>query len=324
MAVTIDINLSIIAFAGSLVILTVTERIMNTVLLLFLSFMSRAKNLAAKQVMVSQSNAFATILAQSVNICFNVFFYLVSWWILVFIVFMFFSIVYVTFEETPNIWLLLISIYNTVWGPYIGQAIIIPFEILNLLVMGVLPFWNSLVWFWHVMLVQGLLPLIWSQVANVVLWAESIFLFFKSLVLSIVGYVQAYQCYGAACLVQNGQVFNAITPLGYVKEVVSHTLVLSKIFCSYMGAPLDLLAYPLIDMNLALFFHNLVNAVLYLVFGLPYTTSVRCSLALQDSFQLMMCTPDFNPFFAYLVAASNSLGLMFDNWLNIVLVIMLS
>ena len=91
-----------------------------------------------------------------------------------------------------------------------------------------------------------------------------------------------------------------------------------------MGAPLDLLAYPLIDMNLALFFHNLVNAVLYLVFGLPYTTSVRCSLALQDSFQLMMCTPDFNPFFAYLVAASNSLGLMFDNWLNIVLVIMLS
>jgi hypothetical protein len=321
MTVMIDINLSIIAFAGSLVILAVTERIMNTVLLLFLSFISRAKNLAAKQVMVSQSNAFATILAQSVNICFSVFFYLVSWWILVFIVFMFFSIVYVTFEETPNIWLLLISIYNTVWGPYIGQAIIIPFEILNLLVMGALPLWNSQVWFWHVLLVQGLLPLVWSQAANVVLWAESIFLFFKALVLSIVGYVEGYQCVGMACLVQNSQVFNAVTPLGYVKEVVSHTLVLSKAFCSYMGVPLDILAYPLIDMNLALFFHNFINAVLYLLFGLPYTTSVRCSLALQDSFQLMMCTPDFNPFFAYLVAASNSLGLVFDNWLNIVLVI---
>jgi hypothetical protein len=55
----------------------------------------------------------------------------------------------------------------------------------------------------------------------------------------------------------------------------------------------------------------------------PHVTydSERCRLAQNNTFGALMCTPDFEPVFNFLVAGVSSLGLSVDNWLNVALVV---
>jgi hypothetical protein len=135
-------------------------------------------------------------------------------------------------------------------------------------------------------------------------------------------FVDAFFCEGSTCLHHEKAVIDVLSSMGSVREFAALTTHLFRNFCGTLSAPIDLIVYPLLDLNLSEAVHNLVNSLMQLVTVIPWKTSVRCGLANDaGQFKLLMCTPDFAPFFHFLAASMSSLGLAIDNWVNIALVV---
>ena len=130
-------------------------------------------------------------------------------------------------------------------------------------------------------------------------------------------YTMAFQCEGDACLVPESRAFDLLTGMGHARQAVALSRSMIFSFCSYLSVPYDMLTYPLLDLNFALGVHNLWNAVLQLLMVVPHSTTVRCGLAVDNTFRIMMCTPDLEPVFNYLTAGVSELGLAGDNWANV-------
>jgi len=79
-------------------------------------------------------------------------------------VFIVFSGLYVTFTEYPVVWLETARLYNQNIGPYMYRVVVIPLQITDILLRGLLPLWNSGVWFIKALGVQGLLPVLLENV----------------------------------------------------------------------------------------------------------------------------------------------------------------
>ena len=124
------------------------------------------------------------------------------------------------------------------------------------------------------------------------------------------------------CFVPGRRALDLMTPIGEGRVAASYFLVIAKDACQFLTAPLDLLFFPLLDINFAKSVHNFVNAILYWLVGMPVTTFDRCKAVSSSAypeghwFRLLMCIPDTTPGFNYLVAAMKRLGQMLDNWLN--------
>jgi len=124
------------------------------------------------------------------------------------------------------------------------------------------------------------------------------------------------------CFVPGRRALDLITPIGEGRVAASYFLLIAKDACQFLTAPLDLLFFPLLDINFAKSLHSLVNAILYWLVGMPVTTLDRCNAASSSAypeghwFRLLMCIPDTTPGFNYLVASMKRLGQMLDNWLN--------
>ena len=73
------------------------------------------------------------------------------------------------------------------------------------------------------------------------------------------------------------------------------------------------------DLNFATGFHKIMNAVLYLAIQMPHVTHLRCSRHASEG--ALMCTPDFEPVFDFLVSGIRDMGYMVNNWANVVYVI---
>jgi len=317
----LQVHVATLVFTGLLLVLIVTERILHVSLMMFSRFYSSSKHLAGRQVLVSEAQAVSEVFGQALTVFSKGVFYLISWWLLIAVSMIFLSIVYVSFEETPQVWVGLVKMYNVVIGPWVSQVFVIPLYVVNLFVKALLPFWNAFFWFLKQLLAQGLLPLLLDEIKVLINLATVFVLWIEAIVNSIVAWIQAFDCIGAACLQPEVLSVNVITPMGYFKESTAYTVQLIRKFCSFVAVPLDIFIYPIMDFNLALWIHNLVNAVVYFLVGIPFTTVKRCALASDNTFHIMMCTPDFNPVFQYLVASFTAGGQLMDNWVNIILVI---
>ena len=73
------------------------------------------------------------------------------------------------------------------------------------------------------------------------------------------------------------------------------------------------------DLNFATGLHNLVNAVLFLLVQIPDMIYLRCLWYGTEG--PLMCAPDLEPFFAFLVAGLSSLSMLVDNWLDVIYVL---
>ena len=232
-------------------------------------------------------------------------------------VFLFFSTLYVTYTEFPETWVGAARMYNQFVGPYVNQTVLLPLQMLDLLVRGLLPIWNSANWFLKAMATQGLLPILIEEVKVVVQLAVTLVNLVTDLSETLFDWFMTFFCHGTKCLQPERGVLNLFPVMLEVRTAGLLTSQMGRAFCSTLGAPLDILVYPLLDINFAAGVHSLVNAVLQLVAVIPHATVVRCQEKEANQYAVLMCTPDFAPFFNFLAAGATSLGLAVDNWLNV-------
>lgn len=244
-----------------------------------------------------------------------------KWWLAFMAAFLFFSMLYVTYTELPETWLAFAEVYNETVGPLINFAITTPLRILDLLLRALIPAWNSTIWALKALVTQGLLPVLVKDVETVVKIAVSLVSLCTHLALAFAEFFESFLCDGMTCLHPEKGVMDLMTSMGDVREMALLGTQLFRDFCSTLAAPLDILTYPLTDINFAEGVHNLANAALQLMVVIPRNTVTRCLEKEDNQFSILMCTPDTAPFFHMLAAGLSSLGLAVDNWLNIVFVI---
>lgn len=313
-----------LVYTSTLLSVLLFERLMNVVLLLFSRGFSGSKKISAKQVVVGNVSVVSSLFTNMLLLAFRFWVILLSWWLLFFTMFVVLSIVYVTYEEDPYIWIAFMRFYNANVGPWISYVILVPLYITNLFLKSVIPLYNAFVWFFRVLLIEGVFPMLLDRVGVVLQLAQAFLDLMQSITQAIIDYLNTFDCAGTACLVPGHNVLNIISPMGNVRQMVALSVQIARHFCSLAAVPLDLLTYPFMDMNLAAALHHFVNAGAQLFVGIPFATSVRCSIASDptNTFRVMMCTPDLTPFFTYVAAGVSSLGLLLDNILNIALVIL--
>jgi hypothetical protein len=282
---------------------------------------STFKKYTAKQMLIALAVALTSTGSAGGKVALSTLGGLLRWWLFFTTIFVIFSSLYVTFTEYPSVWLGSAQIYNENIGPYVHQVVIIPLQILDVLLKGLLPIWNSGVWFIKTMAVQGLLPVLLKDVEVLLKMAQTLINLVQHITSALFVFVESFACVGQACLHPEKGVLDVLSSLGDVREFVALGVQMLRNFCGVLAAPVDLVVFPLLDLNLAEGMHNLINAVIQLVVVIPRSTVVRCGLKNEDQFGILMCTPDLSPFFDFLVASVSSVGLALDNWVNIAFLI---
>lgn len=238
------------------------------------------------------------------------------WWAFVVIVFSCFSFLYVTYSEYPVVWLATARFYNGNIGPFVHMLVVVPLKIGDVMLQGSIPLWNAMWWFFKAMVTQGFLPVLLQEAKIILQMATTLMSLMRHLSYSLSAFIEAFFCVGEACLHPEKGIMDLLSPMGDVRELVALAIQLLRQFCSTLAAPLDLVAFPLLDLNLAEGVHNLGNAFIQLLVVIPRATVVRCGLAAGNQFDVLMCTPDLAPFFNFLVAGVGGLGQAVDNWAN--------
>ena len=285
------------------------------------SLVSRAssafKRYTAKQMLIALLVVLASALSAGGRVVLRTVTGILRWWLLFVVSFTLFSFLYVTYTEYPAAWLGVARFYNANIGPLVHQTVVVPLKITDILLRALLPLWDSGVWFVKALAVQGLLPTMIQEAKVVGQMATALLSLAGHLSDSLLAWITAFFCEGAACLHPEKGVLDLLSPMGDMRELAALAIKLLRAFCSGLAAPLDLLLFPLLDLNLAEGVHHLGNAAVQLLTVIPKATAARCGMAAGDQFDVLMCTPDLAPFFHFLVAGLSSVGQAIDNWANV-------
>lgn len=280
------------------------------------------KKYTSKQMLISLVMAGTSSGAAGVRAGVRVLSGALRWWLLWLVVFLSFSTLYVTYTEFPEVWIGTARMYNQYAGPYVHQVVLLPLQMLDLVLRGLLPLWNSAAWFLKALATQGLLPILVDQTEIVVRMALALVTLVTELSLALSDWFQGFSvCAGQACLQPEQGVLNLFPSMLAVREFSLLGAQLGHAFCGTLAAVLDILVYPLADIHLTEAVHSLANAVLQLLTVIPRATVVRCTEKESNQYAVLMCTPDLAPFFNFLAAGLSSLGLALDNWLNVALLV---
>ena len=245
-----------------------------------------------------------------------------------------------------------ITAYNSETSSVIRYTFLLGLQYSELFLRPLLALWNV---FWYIGRLLGsdvLMPMLMDSremAGNVVF---SLGLFARSVSLSLVSYVHRWQSdcsidrlltaeqisnKTVSCFVPGARSLDLITPLGDLRLVAMYTLLTFKRSCKVLSPPLDILFYPLMDINFAKGLHSLVNGVLYFVIAAPIVTVERCNFVSRPVepggeppypaghwMRLLMCTPDLTPGFNYFIAGVRRFGILFDNFLNAIWMVLLA
>jgi hypothetical protein len=109
-----------------------------------------------------------------------------------------------------------------------------------------------------------------------------------------------------------------ITPMSHLRQIVAILMGwLAYDVCRPAAVAVDILLYPLTDLNFAKAVHNVLNSILWVVLQVPIVTATRCKL-FQQTDGIIMCIPDFEPAFQFLIEGLRKTGQTVDNWLDII------
>ena len=212
----------------------------------------------------------------------------------------------------------------------------------------VLVLWNALFYTVKLFSTEVLLPILTESPEMVQKVIGSIAMFARSVSYSVVTFVgrlastdcsierlmnvQQVADKTLPCFVPGRRSLDLITPLGDFRLVAMYVLLVIKNACTALGPVVDVVIYPLLDLNFAKAVHSFVNALIYWFLNMPIMTVKRCSAAVdaQTNFEgrryvgFLMCTPDMTPGFNYMIAGSRRLGQLVDNWVNVVWLVLLA
>lgn len=309
----------IIPFVTSLLCVLVFERVLHAIFLLFFrsvfkdDIVWKAKQTRAETLITAFLQLVSAMISNALWILSSFVSNFISVFAWVLLIGLILVCLNVTYEQYPEIWVGCFAFYNNVVQPFYQVFVIYPLQIFNVVFRSVIPVWNVLVWFAKKMLEQGLLPIFIREFNTFSRASVAIAMMFQHLGGSSQNYVQALLCENNACL-DSPVVFDFVSPLGDVKNIAVMGVELTANVCGPMRIPVALFLYPLLDKHFAEGVHNLINSVLYLFVQLPISTYKRCQL---PGASILLCTPDSEPFFLYLVSGFTYFGRCFDAWLRV-------
>ena len=144
-------------FACALILVCVTERVMNAVMCLVFR-VTPWKQLAAQNVLVRMAELMAYVFTVATRTLARVSVQLLALWLLFISAFVIFSAIWVTYDEYPEVWLGFVAFYNANLGPFLSFVFTIPLELADVLLRAFIPLWDAAFW-WAKALVVQVIPL---------------------------------------------------------------------------------------------------------------------------------------------------------------------
>ena len=175
---------------------------------------SELKKYTAKQMLVSLLTVFTNALAAGGRVITRTVTALVQWWVFFLVVFLLFSFINVSFNEYPSIWTGSVRVYNRFIGPWVHQTILIPIKVVDVLLRGLLPLYDSLIWFLKAVGIQGLLPLVVDEIETVLKMATTLVDLVKNLSSALFWFVESFFCEGVKCLHPERGVLDLLSSMG--------------------------------------------------------------------------------------------------------------
>ena len=301
-------------FVSSLLTFCLTERILHAILCLFLYDKSRSE---AKYVISAFLSFFLNVIFGIFSVLFRGLALLSSFALWILVLFIVLSFLYVSYEEYPIVWLRGVEMYNAHVGPFIHTWFLLPLQVLNIFLKGVIPLWNSFFYFFRMLWLQGLLPLVSSELTLLKDIGVTVLEFGRSSGLAVSAYLRVASCPGEICFAQVPELDVSLP----MRDVSRLSVLLGEFVgnvCSPVGVPVRLLLYPFGSANLGVAVHNLVNAVLSAVIYLPIVTEQRCDKFGRNGVgaDTLMCTPDLGVPKVYVGAGIKALGKVLDEWIS--------
>ena len=314
----------VLPLAAGLVVFLLIERLISAVIGLFWS-----KESALKQAM---SHQFISSFAEAIaNLCFSALYTglsmasaLVTAMLWVSLVLLLSSILYVTYEQAPWVWTDMARAYNSFLGPFIHNTVVELLTLTNTVFKGAIPLWNGFFFFTSRLLNGYFLPTMIQESLTLGQIGIALYNFSKHSALSLFAWAQSavVSCpasNGDACFDLLDTTLDVVTPMADVRDAVGHFVGIVRSICDPVTPIFDIVTFPLMDLSLAKGVHNIINALLYLVVQMPETTQLRCSRHGEEA--ALMCIPDMDPFFSFLVTGIRDVGRMIDNWVEVAFII---
>lgn len=329
---------TLVAVFASTIVLAVVERIINAFLMtmwyLTVGFdEGEAKfGFAAMQLVTSTGSSGFRALTSIMNTLVSAVVGMVSWMSMAFILLLFTGAMYMAYEQYPTVARGMIVQWNNVIGPRAHAIMILPIEAASMFFGAVLPLYNTVTWISARVLYEGLLmPLVTSPDSLLRVFTSTSRMT-QAVAESLTSYtvqslrdcssadltqLQASRCIGDVGI----RTLDLITPLTHFRDAVAIIIGwISVSICGPLAAPLDILFSPLMDINIIKAVHNIVNSILWTFVQVPIVTETRCRMFSQAE-GVVMCLPDFEPAFRFLVEGLRRLGQGVDNWLDVTVLV---
>ena len=317
--------LFMVPFSLALVFLFVFERITHAILSLLLAVEPpktgapsyALSTLAARGVLGGVVNVIASTVFAGITLISNTLSIISSFLVWFLVVFVVLSLVWVTYEEYPVVWIHGATFYNTRIGPLLYAYAFVPLEVASLFLKALLPIYNGFVYISSYMVTHGLFPMLWDQTQAFVEMCMALLQLGKACAVSLERYVSDSSCGTLDQCLSTTRDLDLVTPMDSVRSLGVVAVSLFGNVCGLFRVPVQLLLFPLFDEKLATAVHNMVNAVLHLFIQIPTLTVRRSAAApLGNGLSTLQSTPDFEPFWTRLVAGIKDWGAMMDNWFN--------
>lgn len=309
------------ALAGGVILFFLLERLTSSVIGLIYPSPQSHRAAASERFLVSCFEASLHLLFSLSYALVNLLSSLLSVLAWVSVLLILGSILFVAYEQSPWVWTDLIRAYNAFLGPFFQGTVIQILSLFNLVFQGLIPFWNGAFFFVSRVMQGFLLPTMVQEAPTLKSLGLALLALTKSACVSLFNWIQSavVDCpasRGDACFDMAQRTLDLVTPMAGLRDAVVASALFAQRICTPVGPILDILTYPFMDLNLAVGVHSLANAALYLVVHVPDITLLRCTR--YGSEAALMCTPDLEPVFAFLVSGVSSLGALVDNWLDVV------
>ena len=301
-------------FVVALLACCLVERLVHAVLLLFvLGPRAAGKRVLAGSVVGLFFGLAGAVVGTAAHLVLVVGRFLL-WWLLFLCLFALASFVW---DAHPEVVFGLVSLYNARVAPFVHGYVLLPLQLFNLVYAAWVPVWNGAVWLARVLVTQAGLPLLFDEVGVLIDMALALLGLCQALVAGLVSFFGNLGCAGGACVLGVADV-DLVSPMGSVRDLAVLGSRLFANVCPIAALPVQLLAYPLLDANLAQAVHSLGNAGLQLLVHVPRVTYERCRRhgGLGSSTDVLMCTPDLAPVVSRVTAGLRDLGALVDNWLG--------
>ena len=325
MYATLDFSLP---FAASLILFFLLERVVSALLsLFFVARVSELKQAMSSQYLVSCVEAAGSLFCASAYSFLSLVSSLLNIFLWISVLLVLGSVFYVAYEQSPSVWTDMIRSYNAFLGPFIQNTVIEIFNLLNIVFKGIIPLWNSIFYFISRVLQGYLLPTVVQESPLLGKIGVSMFSLAKHSCFSLFHWIEPMvidcpQSQGDACFDLSRYTLDLVTPLADFRQSVIHFTQIIKNVCQPSAPLLDILTYPFMDLNFATSVHYLVNSVLYACCQMPALTYLRCTRYGSD--QPLLCTPDMDPVYSFLVTGIRNFGHLLDNWMDVAYVVVQS